>query len=56
MLKYIKDYMTTIHGIEIYPVISFTIFFTFFLVLLIWVIKADKKKISEIERYPLGDQ
>lgn len=54
MLKYIKDYMTTIDGIEIYPVISFSIFFTFFVVLLVWVIKMSKDKVREMEQYPLN--
>lgn len=45
--------METIVGIEIYPVISFIIFFTFFLVLTIYVVKADKKLIKELENIPL---
>ena len=47
--------METIAGIEIYPVISFIIFFTFFLVLTIYVIKADKKIFNEISNIPLND-
>ena len=31
MLKFIKHHMDTISGIGIYPVLSFVIFFTFFL-------------------------
>ncbi len=53
MLKFIKYHMETIAGIEIYPLISFIIFFTFFLVLLIWVFKADKEEIAKIANLPL---
>lgn len=55
MLKYIKDNMTTIDGISIYPMISFGIFFIFFAVMLVWVIKSDKEKINEMAQYPLLD-
>lgn len=53
MLKFIKQNMETIDGIEIYPILSFLIFFTFFLVATIMVIRKDKKSIDEISRLPL---
>ncbi len=53
MLKFIKYHMETISGIEIYPLISFIIFFLFFLILLVWVFRADKSYISEMEQLPL---
>lgn len=53
MLKFIKHHMTSIDGIEIYPIISLTIFTLFFVVLLWRVIKTDKNKIEEISNYPL---
>ncbi|WKN31587.1 CcoQ/FixQ family Cbb3-type cytochrome c oxidase assembly chaperone [Porifericola rhodea] len=56
MLKFIKYHMETIAGIEIYPLISFIIFFTFFLVLLLWVMRADKREIAEIASLPLDDK
>jgi len=55
MLKFIKYHMTSITGIEIYPLISFIIFFTFFLIMLIWVVKSDKKYIAKMENLPLED-
>lgn len=55
MLKYVKNHLETIAGIEIFPLISFLIFFTFFLALIIWVVKADKKHIDEIARIPLDE-
>lgn len=53
MLKFIKHHMETIAGIEIYPVISFIIFFTFFIALTIYVLKVDKKVFNEISNIPL---
>lgn len=45
--------METIGGIEIYPIISFIIFFTFFLLLTIYIFKTDKKVLKEISNIPL---
>lgn len=56
MLKFIKYHMETITGIEIFPVISFVIFFLFFLVLLIWVFRADKGYVAEMENLPLDQK
>jgi cbb3-type cytochrome oxidase subunit 3 len=53
MLKFIKNHMETIGGIEIFPIISFIIFFTFFVLITFFVIRADKKLIKEIENLPL---
>jgi len=55
MLKFVKHHMESIAGIEIYPIISFSIFFVFFLVLLIWVFKTDKSHIRKMEQLPLQD-
>ena len=55
MLKYVKQHMETIAGIEIYPLISLLIFFIFFILLTIYIIKSDKKEIDEISRLPLDD-
>lgn len=56
MLKYIKGHMESIAGIEIFPLISFLIFFTFFIVLLWWVFKMDKQSVNEISALPLDNQ
>ena len=55
MLKYIKHNLETITGIEVYPLISFVIFFAFFTLLLIWVFRADKNQIDKISRIPLDE-
>ena len=51
-MKFIH-YLEKITGVSIYPLISFTIFGLFFLVVLIWVFKTDKQKICDVSRIPL---
>ncbi len=55
MLKFIKGHMASIDGIEIYPIISLLIFFTFFVVLFWWVFTAKKDYISTVSNLPLED-
>ncbi len=56
MLKFIKHHMETIAGIELYPLISFSIFFIFFTLLLVYMFKIDKKMVDEASRIPLDDK
>ncbi len=56
MLKFIKHNMETIDGIEIYPILSFLIFFTVFVIANVYILKKDKKTIDEISRIPLETQ
>ncbi len=53
MLKYIKAHMTTIDGIEIYPIISILIFFTFFVGLGIYAWKSSKTHTDHMSHLPL---
>jgi hypothetical protein len=48
-----KEILQSVEGIGIYPIISLSIFFIFFVVLIIWVIKVDKKYLSKMEMLPL---
>lgn len=48
--------MDTIAGIEIYPIISLLIFFTFFVVLFWWVFTAKKDYIKTVSNLPLDNQ
>ncbi|MBC9798335.1 CcoQ/FixQ family Cbb3-type cytochrome c oxidase assembly chaperone [Sinomicrobium weinanense] len=53
MLTYIKDHMASIAGIEIYPIISLSIFFLFFAGLFLWVFTARKEYIENVKQIPL---
>jgi cbb3-type cytochrome oxidase subunit 3 len=55
MLKFVKNYMETISGIEIYPIISLLIFFTFFVILFWWVFTAKKEYINQVSQLPLDN-
>ncbi len=48
--------MESIDGIEIYPIISLIIFFTFFVLLFWWVITAKKDYIQNVSNLPLETQ
>jgi len=51
-----KNVLQDIANIEIWPIISFVIFFIFFLCLLWWVFTADKKFITKMKNMPLEDK
>ncbi|HEY3430013.1 MAG TPA: cbb3-type cytochrome c oxidase subunit 3 [Cyclobacteriaceae bacterium] len=50
-----KNVLQSITNIEIWPIISFVIFFIFFLCLLWWVFTVDKKVIAEMASMPIKD-
>jgi hypothetical protein len=50
-MKFI-NYLETISGIEIYPMISLGIFFIFFLVLTVWALTVSKNHIAEMKNIP----
>jgi cytochrome c oxidase cbb3-type subunit 4 len=50
-----KEILENIDHIALWPVISFVIFFTFFIVLLWWTLTADRNFIKEMSEKPLND-
>ncbi|RRJ88970.1 CcoQ/FixQ family Cbb3-type cytochrome c oxidase assembly chaperone [Flavobacterium macacae] len=56
MLKFIKQNMDTISGIEIYPIISLLIFFFFFVGLYLWTFTYRKEKITELSHIPFENE
>jgi cbb3-type cytochrome oxidase subunit 3 len=48
-----KNVLQNIENIEIWPVISFVIFFLFFICLLWWVLSVDKKFIDKMKGMPI---
>lgn len=51
-----KNVLQNIDHIAIWPVISFIIFFAFFLGLLLWVFMVDKKFIDRMKALPIEDE
>lgn len=54
-MKFI-NYLESIAGISIYGLGSLLIFTVFFLLVVVWTCKADKKMIDEISRIPLDNR
>lgn len=50
-----KNVLQSIENIQVWPVISFVIFFLFFLCLLWWVFTADTGYIEKMKSLPVED-
>lgn len=48
-----KNVLQSIAGIELYPLVSFAIFFLFFLGLLLYVVRANRQHLREMSEMPL---
>lgn len=53
MFKFIKQYAETMKGVDIYPIISLLIFVVFFIAVIFYVKRMDKRKVEEIKSLPL---
>ena len=51
-MKFI-NYLTSITGVEIFPLISLLIFFIFFLALTVYLFRADKSHINYMSELPV---
>ena len=52
MFKFIKQYAETINNVDIYPMISLFILFSFFIVLLVFVKKMKKERVEVLSNLP----
>ena len=50
-----KHYFELIENVSVWPIVSLTIFFGFFLILILWLFKVDKKYIRKMKNLPLDD-
>lgn len=55
MLRYIKHNLSEIDGIEIYPILSLLIFVLFFTIIILYVVKMNKKDVEDLSAIPLED-
>lgn len=53
MLRFIKHNLTSMLGIEIYPLISLVLFTAFFALVLLYVWKMSKDRLAELAASPL---
>ena len=54
-MKFI-NYLESMSGIGIYPMISLLLFFGFFIALFVWVLFLDKKFVSKMRNLPLDTE
>ncbi|MBT8317813.1 MAG: CcoQ/FixQ family Cbb3-type cytochrome c oxidase assembly chaperone [Lutibacter sp.] len=55
MLKFIKHNLSSIDGVEIYPIVSLVLFFIVFITMVVFVIKLPKGKIDYVSQLPLEE-
>ena len=48
------NYLSSIQGVDIYPIMSFIAFFTFFICMSWWAIRADKRRIKTMSELPFN--
>ncbi len=48
-----KHYFEQIHNVDVWPIISLSIFFVFFILLIVWVLTAKKNEMDVRSRMPL---
>ena len=56
MLKFVKHNLETIAGVEIYPIISLSIFFTAFVLFTVWAMTYSKETLYTVSNLPLNDE
>lgn len=53
-MRLARSVLENIAGLEVYAIIGILIFFSFFIFLVIWVIRMRKQKVEEYGRMPLA--
>lgn len=54
-MRFITHHLTSISGIEIFPMLSLLIFVTFFAVVLMRVWRMTKSEVTELSEIPFND-
>lgn len=51
-----NNYLESIEGVGIYPIISLLVFFMFFVVMIVWLMRVDKSYIKKMSSMPLDNE
>lgn len=51
----IRNVLSHIPGIEYYPIVALLLFFVFFTGLLVWFLRADRKKLDRFSQIPFDE-
>ncbi len=55
MLKFIKHHLTSIDGVELFPLIAFVLFLLVFIASSVMVLTSDRRRIKQLEELPFSD-
>lgn len=56
MLKFIKHHMTAEEGVAIFPIVAFLIFFIFFTLMIVYVLRMKRSHIDNMSNIPLAEE
>ncbi|TVQ10673.1 MAG: hypothetical protein EA364_12010 [Balneolaceae bacterium] len=51
-----KDVLTRMEGIDMFPLIALVIFFTFFVLLITWVVRLNRGYVDSMSNMPLDEE
>jgi cytochrome c oxidase cbb3-type subunit 4 len=51
-----KAILQSLDDVTLFPIVAILIFFTFFVMLFVWVFKMDKKKVNHLAAMPLDQE
>ena len=54
-MKIVIEHLKSIEGVEIFAIIALLIFFTIFIMMFVYAIRADKKSMKAYSNIPLED-
>lgn len=49
----LSEYLSNVEGVSVFPIVSLIVFFLFFAVTVVWVLRLDKKYIVRMGNLPL---
>lgn len=54
-MRLVTHYFESVTGIEIYPIISFLVFFVFFILVTLYAFRMDKKHVSQMSAFAIDE-
>lgn len=55
MLQHVKEHLTTIDGVGVYPIFALLLFTGFFAGLIWWTLRFKRTKIQQLKNIPFDD-
>jgi cbb3-type cytochrome oxidase subunit 3 len=51
-----KDVLSRMEGVDLFPLIALIIFFTFFVLLIVWVVRLKRSYVDSMANMPLDEE